>query len=284
MNMKKLNLSFILLIIVLILNNACTKSNLDRDSKLVLIYNGPGVSQTESGYLGNAYCWQKVAEGVGYKTILVYPRDSANIVQYFGPNTIWVQPGGLIGDQIDSIPTLMKKNIKLFVAMGGGYVGSCAGAYFAAQHSVARDPTGNYYWEGIGLIPDTVYDNQEDVIFGQYDKFNVYVLTTWVGFDTVGIYNWWGGYMTPKNLLPNSTILSYYPDSTNTKQTNKILAIKTFYQKGPVYLCGSHPEADSSWYKGFVNPPAQPLKYYKKSIQVATSMLEWAMNNNKYSN
>ena len=253
---------------------SCNKTTVDSNPKLVLIYDGPGVSKTGYGYLGNAICWDSVAINAGYKTVLLTGKE--DITPYLNKNTIWVQPGGLVFDMLDSMTDKLKQQIVAFIAAGGGYVGSCAGAYLLGEHVISRDTTGIFYAKGLGVIPDTIYDELTNVVYSKYGEYNVFLQTDWKGFGITDLYWWWGNYFTAKNAaLPNTTILAYYPNST------KILSLQTFYKKGSVIITGVHPEATIDWYKDFINPPKQPINYAKTNA-VAKSMLDWAFANNHY--
>ncbi len=270
------HVTFLVIFFNLLVVIGCQKSNeVNNSDKLVLIYNGAGVSQTEAGYTGNAYCWDSIATSFGYKTKLITGNE--DIRAYYSKNTIWVQPGGEALIQADSMPENLKKQIIDFVAAGGAYVGSCAGGFIAGEVIAARDTTGLYTAKGLGLIPDTVWDDLTTVIESEYGLYNVFLQTNWEGFGQVDLYWWWGCNFSNKNLVTNSKILAYYPNST------RALSIQTYYKKGALYITGVHPEATFDWYKEFINPPTQPIQYQKTRL-VAKSMLDWAFQNNNYGN
>ena len=253
---------------------SCVKTNPELNQKLALIYNGPGVSQTDSGYLGNAVCWDSIAISAGYKTKFIYQNDDISL--YLNKNTIWVHPGGDVTEMVDSISPRLRQQIIDFVAAGGGFVGSCAGGFIAGEQIIARDTTGIYSYKGFGLIPDTVFDKYDLVVESKWGAYNLFLQTNWLNYGLVDLYWWWGPYFTSKNLAaPNTTILAYYPNS------NQVLSFQTFYKKGPVILTGVHPEATIDWYKEFLIFPTQPIQY-SKTHQVARSMLSWAFENNHY--
>lgn len=58
-------------------------------------------------------------------------------------------PGGSMYDYAQDISSKGKENMRAFVRDGGGYVGICGGAYFAAESLLAKQPTG---YDATGIV------------------------------------------------------------------------------------------------------------------------------------
>ncbi|MCX8472375.1 MAG: BPL-N domain-containing protein [Sediminibacterium sp.] len=271
------NLLFLFLTIFMM--SCSDKSTNINFEKIALIYNGVGVSPTEDNYLGNGYCWDSIAKSAGYKTIFITEKDSQTVTQYFSKDAIWVQPGGDATEVVKYMPKTLVKNIIQFVSKGGGYVGSCAGAFLAGTKFSYRDTTGILYtFDGWGFIPDTVFVDPNLQDTSVYGKYNTYLSTKWQNRGDLDIYWWFGAVLSTKNLPLNRTnIISTYTIGNQ----QRILTINTFYNKGPVYITGAHPEADISWYREFINPPSHKINIVP-THEAAKDMLIWAFENNAY--
>jgi glutamine amidotransferase-like uncharacterized protein len=68
---------------------------------------------------------------------------------------ILVMPGGASWEYLKSLGEVGASNIRNFVNHGGGYVGICAGAFYAVSNREGGYATGKY---GIGLLEGTAYD------------------------------------------------------------------------------------------------------------------------------
>jgi len=67
-----------------------------------------------------------------------------------------VMPGGKSWIYLDDLKETGAQAIRDFVASGGGYLGTCAGAFFATSHR--KDANRNDIPYGIGLLEGTAYD------------------------------------------------------------------------------------------------------------------------------
>lgn len=66
-----------------------------------------------------------------------------------------IMPGGESWEYIAELGAAGEAKIKAFVNAGGGYLGICAGAFYATSHREGGQATGKY---GIGLLEGTAYD------------------------------------------------------------------------------------------------------------------------------
>lgn len=147
-------------------------------------------------------------------------------------------PGGSSRPYCEDITETGKDKIRQLISGGSGYIGTCAGAMFAAETQVWRDTAYSSTQLGIfsgtakGPIPE-IFDSP-GVGMCQIDLFKSHMITDSEP-DSVWILYYNGPYFTPKAGVSVDTIGLY--DITNT-----IALLGYTYGKGRVFLTGPHPE------------------------------------------
>jgi len=199
----------------------------------VLIYSGPGA--WDDGVIA----FEKFLE---FKGLTWYECNG----DYFENNNLIDSfyaihfPGGNSGYYIENINSVGLQNIRDFVSSGGGYIGICAGGYFACDRII---------WEG------HPYDQPLDLFFG-------------IGYGAIDEIAPWPSYATTTiNINPSNPINKYepaneyilyyggaafYPDEGQEMNVigtynsfNDDPAIINFnYGDGRVVLFGPHPEIE----------------------------------------
>src|SRR5262249_45520569 len=69
--------------------------------------------------------------------------------------SVLMMPGGKSWKYLASLGDEGAEKIRAFVGAGGGYIGFCAGAYYATSHRYGPDPVEPY---GIGLLDGVAFD------------------------------------------------------------------------------------------------------------------------------
>lgn len=140
----------------------------------------------------------------------------------------WIQPGG---NAIKASHALGQKKIRLirkFVREGGGYVGFCAGAFFADRTVDSKETL-----PGLGLIPW-----RTDYIDVDSGEDGTQLTVEWRGKARTLFFNG-GGTFELDDSQPYEIIASYASGQPAT--------IETRFGAGQVELTGLHPEAFDSW-------------------------------------
>jgi glutamine amidotransferase-like uncharacterized protein len=86
---------------------------------------------------------------------VVTAKDILGGVLDSGEFSILVMPGGKSWKYLEELGDAGAEKIRHFVESGGGYMGICAGAYYAVAQRQGPDPTAPY---GIGLLNGVAYD------------------------------------------------------------------------------------------------------------------------------
>lgn len=194
--------------------------------KIALVYKGPG-SCVEDCSEGAA----EVARQAGLTPIYVGPEESRD--DLFENVAVWIQPGGKSATVGKNMNAKLKDMIREFVASGGGYVGFCAGGFYAT------DEIGSTGYPGLGLIhaKSILYEEVRD---------NSEILNMKWGNINRGVY-WEGGpyfvldTQQKKALKKNPIlVLATYPNGSAA-------TIMTHFGSGKVVVTGAHPEAPAWW-------------------------------------
>lgn len=155
-------------------------------------------------------------------------------------------PGGNMYEYAQDISSEGKKNIMSFVHDGGGYIGICGGAYFAAEtvfwrgSQLAMTPLGLFAGTATGPINEIMpYPNYT---MAKVNIVNhVHPITQSEEDSQITLY-YWGPALTP-NADANISILGNYDDGNQT-------AIVAFeYHQGRAFLIGTHPEIEEDSYR-----------------------------------
>jgi len=226
----------VLVLILLVLSIPLTVSDRLNDSEKiadVLIYSSYGA------WADGVLAFEKFLK---FKGLTWYECDG----DYFENNNLIESfyaihfPGGNSGYYIDNINSVGLQNIRDFVSAGGGYIGICAGGYFACDRII---------WEG------STYDHPLDLFYG-------------VGYGAIDEIAPWPNYaMTTININLSNPInkyepstefilyyggAAYYPDEgqemnvigTYDLFNNDPALINFHYGDGRVILIGPHPEIE----------------------------------------
>lgn len=190
---------------------------------VALVYDGFGVCPEDC-----AKAAAEVAHQAGYDVRFVNehwwrPAD-------FADASIYVQPGGHSAEVAQALSHTQKEELRRFVREGGGYVGLCAGAFFASARTRLED--GSFINdERLGLIP----------MISQWLKVPTDAAILPVKWNGVSRDVYWEG--GPYFRLPvpaGVEVVATYPDSS-------IASVRTTYGRGRVYVTGFHPEAPQWW-------------------------------------
>ncbi len=218
---------------------------------IALIYSGKGsceVLPQPDGTILNELCstaYKQIATRAGLRPVFVGPdalhADSSDteIRKLFKGVKVWIQPGGSAEEISQVMSRALKKELKKFIASGGGYVGVGAGGGPFATNDLNIFP-------GVSSHP---YESREEtpgyfkkVVEGQRVIYSCSLeLINWEGKPR-RIYFQNDPYFT-LNTHPGSAAVSIhatYPDG-------KIAAASSFYKKGRVFLSGVSPEAPLVW-------------------------------------
>jgi glutamine amidotransferase-like uncharacterized protein len=150
-------------------------------------------------------------------------------------------PGGDMYNYAQDISSKGKENIKEFIHNGGGYIGICGGAYFAAE---------KVFWQGsqlpmtaLGLFAGTATGPIDEIIpYPNYTMCKVNIVNhvhpvTQSEQDYEIMLYYWGPALIP-NTDANVTVLGNYDKGNQT-------AIVAFeYFQGKAFLIGTHPEIE----------------------------------------
>ncbi len=222
---------------------------LDASTPQVFLYNGKGVWDT-----GYEHLKMFLSEhNVSYKT--VYAKDLIDgKLQSNLPNTL-IMPGGQSWEYLAELGDQGAANIKNFVRSGGGYIGICAGAFYATSNREGGQTTGSY---GIGLLEGTAYDGTSlhttPFIEGMMD-IPLMPVSLNAGFQSMNRIVMFGG--------PSFK----YSEKESTDKKLEVLArfqvvgdpsmVLFQYGKGKVYLSGPHLEIEedrTDWGQAFYDP------------------------------
>lgn len=148
-------------------------------------------------------------------------------------------PGGDMYQYGSDLSTTGKKHIRNFVSGGGGYIGICGGAYFAAERII---------WQGMELVMTSLelFDGtaegvlNEVVPYPDYGMCQVNIVDhehpiTQAVPDTAWILYYWGPALVP-DTGSNATVLGLY------ERADKPAIVALEYGGGRVFLTGPHPE------------------------------------------
>ncbi|MCG6553309.1 MAG: BPL-N domain-containing protein [Candidatus Magnetominusculus sp. LBB02] len=175
--------------------------------------------------------------------------------------------GGWAGGYNTYVSTQGFNNIRSFVNNGGGYLGICAGAYFAASATLWREQVQSYtnYYDyplklfngyGIGTIFEIIGWN---VPTGCSTAITQSAAMTTVSIDTsvfpdvsptLNILYFGGPFFVPFDSSQNITVVGRYKGGAGSNSQPAMIMFN--YGGGKVFLTGPHPEVSfnncSLWY------------------------------------
>jgi len=188
-------------------------------SGVALVYRGAGVC--DDG------CWQAAAESatrMGLQVQFVGPTETDPAI-FIGAR-VWIQPGGWASTVSKKMLPDLKKNLRAFIADGGGYVGYCAGGFLATQEISDRKVP------GFGILAGR-NSSYQDV-----DESPTQLKINWNGVER-DLY-WEGGpYFKVKPTDPVE-VIAYYSNG-------QIASVRGEFGKGRVFVTGLHPEGTEDW-------------------------------------
>ena len=176
--------------------------------------------------------------------ILLYPDGAPRFRMVY-------MNGGKAANHSRSLGEDGRKSLRAFVAAGGSYVGSCAGAFIASKGSRAPDGKLSYTDIYMGLWPGNVTGTKLEKSYTAVDIVPGSPLTEYFDFDNrmhIDSVRHNGGCFAYMESAPAGTeILATF--STKGRQLERdidglpaIWAWKGSPAMGRVLLCGSHPE------------------------------------------
>lgn len=155
--------------------------------------------------------------------------------------SILIMPGGKSWKYLKELGSEGAKKIKNFVAQGGGYLGICAGAYYAVSNRQGPSPIAENY--GVGLLQGTAIDGTALKIkpfHGGMMSVNSFIP------DFVGTY---------QILMLGGPAFSFSPQEQQQKNIKILGVINPInyptmilfnYAKGKVFLMGPHGEIEEN--------------------------------------
>lgn len=157
--------------------------------------------------------------------------------------------GGNAHTHGESLEAGGRKNFNSFVRNGGCYIGSCAGAYLAAQGSDTQ-----FYSEYLGLWPSRATNcHLKDTYTGMFiDKDSPLLKYYDFGGDNYieNIYHNGGCYCAVNDMVPGTVSLARYDYDKDPSEHNNMHGQTSIWaykapedpHYGCVIMCGSHPE------------------------------------------
>ena len=216
-------------------------------NKIALVYKGPG-SCDEDCSVASAH----VAELAGFEVRYVGPDETnPNIFQ---DAAVYFQPGGYSKTVGDTMIEPMKEALKNFIANGGGYVGFCAGGFYASK------PRTVYKYLGIAAVQSDLANLPTSII-----------PVSWKDGTNRSVY-FEGGpfFVVPKR--SKFEVISRYADG-------RAAGVQGPFGKGRVAVVGYHPEAPEWWrnYYKMVDPDG-----ITADEQMAVDMIRWVTRTEKF--
>ncbi|UCF04832.1 MAG: hypothetical protein JSV33_13040 [bacterium] len=207
------------------------KPTAPRDEINVALYSGRGA---------DADCKtaaQKMFEWMGYKVQRISPNQ-INTGSLDGFDLICF-PGGNMYYYSQDISVNGKQRIKQFVSGGGGYIGICGGAYFAAERVFWRgdllDMTPLSLFRGAATGPiNQIYQYPD---YGMC-RLDIAILDHPItsGEDaSMSVLYYWGPYLSPNTGFEFDVICDYHVTGSHA-----MVAFE--HGQGRVFLTGAHPE------------------------------------------
>jgi hypothetical protein len=206
-----------------------------------ILYSGPGVELERDEPRGGVVCMREVAEQAGFtvRTLFVdQPLTGEDLLNA----DVWLTPAaeekgrnnyGRYSSNIAISHYMGDKGytplLKAAIQSGLGYLGCCAGAYWATNDlDLQLAGPDVYAWE-------TKTQYHEDIIISSSNSDDLTY--------TMDLLD--GPYFALSNTLPNVEIVGRY--KTPPSSRSDVAMIATQCGNGFVFLSGPHPEADLSW-------------------------------------
>jgi len=175
---------------------------------------------------------------ITWEEIDAWDVNNRNLTQLY--RAFWM-PGGWAANYINDIDSSGVNNIRQLVSSGRGYIGTCAGAYYAADHVI---------WEGVRYdYPLKLFNGHADGsihVMAPWPKYNMTMLNMNMShpINTSGnateLMLYYGGpefYPVPNQNANYSVIATW-------NETGNAAIISFTYGLGRVLLIGPHPEIE----------------------------------------
>jgi len=232
-----------ILILILILSSGSLAM-----ARLVLVYRGPGACEQSKDSSGCAESAAAIALKAGFEVQFVGPEGLDDPTTWRQASA-WIQPGGLVKNQVLAMRPHLLNQIRHFVKAGGGYVGFCAGAFLAADHFGFIDNyrTGKRFESsGLGLIPGyAFYFDEFDSQFRNH-RYGRILKTRWSGKTRYVYWELGPFFKAPQKPSDYEVVASYLGFLGWTRQDH-VMALRSKFGKGRVFLSAVHPEAPQDW-------------------------------------
>lgn len=214
--------------------------------KIALVYKGEGScieDCSESAAM--------VAQMAGLQPVYVSPNETN--LNIFANAAVWIQPGGESMVVSQAMNMDLKRGLREFIQRGGGYVGFCAGAFFADRwiHGTRS--------EGLGVLTGRALSYERINTKAAMMDFN------WNG-QKRSVYWEEGPYMEVYGVSGVSMPFAFYP-------TGEVAGVYGLYNLGRVIITGVHPEAPQYWRDDIKAVDPDGLDY-----DLAVDMVRWAIS------
>jgi len=220
---------------------------------LALVYSGAGTCAK-----GCAEEAALMAVRAGFEVKLVGGEPLAP--ELWARAKVWIQPGGRVEAQAQAMSEDLKKQIKGFVKRGGGFVGFCAGAFFAAESFGWRLKDGSVFERaGLGLLPF------KGRLFAP-KRSRAEVLPIFDRGRERYVYWELGSYYQRREIPAQAELLSSYD-----REGEHVAALRAEFGEGRVSVSGYHPEAPNFWRQMFSLKDPDGLDFHE-----AEEMIRWA--------
>ncbi len=222
------------------------------EAPLVALYVGNGTWDVGKEHLKMFFR----EHGVSYREVTAAGILSRELLA--ADYSILVMPGGESWEYLNELGDEGAKRIREFVDQGGGYVGICAGAFYATSQRLGGVATGPY---GIGLLDGTAYDGTametKPFIEGMMDfDFLPSAITT--GFASIFRIALLGGpsfrYTAEEAARKHISVLAQF------QVIHEPAMILFDYGQGHVFLTGPHLEVEeerTDWGKEWADPDSE---------------------------
>lgn len=230
--MKTPTLLFITFALITFNHSNCSNSlkPIDDGISTIGIYADSGAAWSCLTAAENMFLW------MGYNVELIYASTVNN--EDIRHIDLFYFPGGNSEPFIVNITDQGKEKIRQMISNGAGYIGTCAGAMFAAETQIWQ---GNTYITGqLGIFPGTAQGPIPEIFpwpqigMCQVDLNKPHPITDDQP-DSVWIMLYHGPFMTPNAGAAIDTIGTY-------EVTGQPALVACKYGDGRVFLTGPHPE------------------------------------------
>jgi len=231
MKLTKCKYIILLLSLFLSLNTASVSFPVSNNEKITIgIYSGQGASEACIVAAENMFEW------MGYEIKRFYAKNleagDLNDIDLF------YFPGGNPFKYIDFISAKGKQRIRQRIKSGVGYIGTCAGAGFAAEQMKWRDELTSQ--DSLGIFPGiSEAPNPRLFKFQEIGMSKVNLVKPHAITDSESAFMWILNYNSPFFTVSEGSKVDIIARYDITEQ---LAMVACSYGKGRVFLIGLHPE------------------------------------------